>query len=206
MINSPADLNDSDAYREVLLRRRRIFTLTVCLRRKLLARVVREHPECTDGRWPMGDTQRWLEVCRLTKVKYFPQAMATYNALPDSASQSRNPAKAFRFSERAGELILHYLKKYPLAAEDDNRVRRRVASEVLAVAGMAGNRDRAEFWFEQLRQTTGPIPLDAYLHLLETRGRSGNLVAKPALWLLSKWQKVSNRLLRVCDEEAGRAF
>jgi glycosyltransferase involved in cell wall biosynthesis len=203
MIRSPENLNDNNAYQEVLLRRRRIFTLTVCLRRKLLARVVREHPECTDVRWPMGDTQRWLEVCRLAKVKYLPRAMATYNALPDSASQSRNPAKAFRFAEKAGELILHYLKKYPIEAEDDNQVRRRVASEVLAVAGMAGDRERAQFWFEQLRETIGPVPLDARLHLLEARGRGGRLAAQPVLWVRSNWRHARNRLLRVNRREAN---
>jgi hypothetical protein len=89
VISSPPSLQDDRAYVEVLLRRRRIMTLAVCVRRDLLETVVREQPECTDERWPMGDTQRWLEICRLTKVKYFPQAMATYNFLPESACQSR---------------------------------------------------------------------------------------------------------------------
>ena len=204
-ISAPEPPDDEHAYVQVLLRQRRIMTLTVCVRRDLLDRVVREQPECTDERWPMGDTQRWLEISRLARVKYFPQAMATYNYLPESASQSRDPAKAFRFTEKAGELILHYLKKYPIEAEYDNRVRRRVASEVLAAAGVAGDRDRAAFWFEQLRQTAGPVPLDAYLCLLGTQGRGRGLAAKPALWALLNWRRAKDRLLRMCGGETNRA-
>jgi glycosyltransferase involved in cell wall biosynthesis len=204
-ISSPPALQDDRAYTEVLLRRRRIMTLTVCVRRDLLESVVREQPECTDEKWPMGDTQRWLEVCRLTKVKYFPQSMATYNFLSESASQSRDPAKAFRFTEKAGELILHYLKKYPIEAEMENQVRTRVASEVLAMAYMARDRSKASFWLEQLRRTADPVPLDAYLYYFGTGGFWGGLAAKPAIGLLSLCRTVRNLLPSVYrDKIAGQ--
>ena len=47
--------------------------------------------------------------------------MATYCYMPESASQSRDPAKAFRFTEKAGQLILHYLEKYPIEAKLDQK-------------------------------------------------------------------------------------
>lgn len=197
-ITGPEPPDDDNAYVQVMLRQRRILTLTVCVRRELLDRVTHEQPECNDPQWPMGDTQRWFEICRLTKVKYFPQAMATHNFLPESASQSRDPMKAFRFTEKAGQLILHYLNKYPIAPEMDNRVRRRVAGELLAAAYQARAADKAAFWFEQLRATAGPVPLDARLYLLGTRGPGSVMAARPAIWTLSNWRRVKNRLARIC--------
>jgi Glycosyl transferase family 2 len=197
--------NDENGYAQVLLRQRRIMTLTVCVRRHLLERVVQEQPECTDPQWPMGDTQRWLEICRLTKAKYFPQALATYNHLPESASLSQDLSKAFRFTEKAGQLILHYLEKYPIEAALAERVRRRVGLELLAAAFRAGNREKAAQWFELVRQTTGTIPIEAHLHLLGTRGRCGGLAAKPAIWLLTNWRRVQDRLVVACRREMNLA-
>jgi glycosyltransferase involved in cell wall biosynthesis len=187
-------LQDDRAYVEVLLRRRRIMTLTVCVRRNLLEAVVREQPECTDETWPMGDTQRWLEICRLTKVKYFPKAMATYNFLEESASQSRDPVKAFRFTEKAGELIFHYLKKYPIQPELEKQVRQRIGREVLAMAYLASDRDKASYWLRQLRETAHTVPMDAYLYYLGTAGACGALAAKPGIWLLSNGRKFTDKV------------
>jgi hypothetical protein len=156
VISSLMPLQDDRAYMEVLLRRRRIMTLTVCVCRNLLERVVKEQPECTDETWPMGDTQCWLEICRLTKVKYFPQPTATHNFLPESTSQSRDPARALRFAEKAGGLILHYLKKYPIEADSENQVRRRVARELLAMAYQAGDRNRAGFGCSNCERLRAP--------------------------------------------------
>ena len=203
-ITAPEPPDDEQAYVQVLLRQRRILTLTVCVRANLLERVVREQPECTDATWPMGDTQRWLEVCRLTRVKYFPQPTATYCYMPESASQSRDPAKAFRFTEKAGQLILHYLEKYPIEAKLDNRVRRRVGLELLASAYRAGNREKAELWFNLVQQTDGAIPLEAYLHVLGTRGGGRGLAAKPTIWALSNWRRVQERMVRLCRGELHR--
>lgn len=197
-IVGPEPPSDDNAYEQVMLRQRRILTLTVSVRRELLEKVTREHPECSDPQWPMGDTQRWFEVCRLAKVKYFPQAMATHNFLPESASQSRNPEKAFRFTEKAGQLILHYLEKYPIAAEHDRKVRRRVGMELLAAAYQGGLRDKAGEWFEHVRRTPGPVPIDAYLYLLGTQGAGRELAAKPAIWFLNNCRRVRDRLARVC--------
>jgi glycosyltransferase involved in cell wall biosynthesis len=204
-ITSPEPPDDEHAYLQVLLRQRRIMTLTVCVRRDLLDRVVREQPECTDERWPMGDTQRWLEVSRLTKVKYFPQAMATYNYLPESASQSRDPGKALHFTEKAGQLILHYLEKYPIEAALADRVRRRVGMEVLAVAYRARNRDRAAFWLGQVRQTAGPMPLEAYLYFLGTGRAGGGLAARPTIWFLWNWRRAKDWVQRICRGQMNPA-
>ena len=193
VLSCPLPLQDDNAYVEVLLRKRRIMTLTVCVRRELLDKVVNEQPECTDSRWPMGDTQRWLEICRLTKVKYFPKSMATHSFLSESASQSRDPAKAFRFSEKAGELILHYLKKYPIDSKLENQVRRRVALELMEAAFQAGDQGKVSFWMDQLRMTAGTIPVDAHLYVLGSQRSVGGLAARPAIWLLRNYRTAKTK-------------
>jgi glycosyltransferase involved in cell wall biosynthesis len=195
-ISSRTDLQDHEAYLELLLRRRRILTLTVCVRRDLLNTVVREHSECTDTKWPMADTQRWLEISRLARVKYFPQSMATHNYLPESASQSRDLARAFRFTEKAGELILHYLAKYPISGDRDRFIRKRVCLEVLAMAHAAKNRGKVEFWIEQLRAIPTRLPVDAHLYFLATRGVWGELFATPAIQTLSACRIAREQLTR----------
>jgi len=204
VIHGPNGLQDDNAFLEIMLRKRRILTLTVCVRRSLLDRVVKEQPECTDRQWPMGDTQRWLEISRLAKVKYFPQSMATYNYLPESASQSRDPAKAFRFSEKAGQLILHYLKKYPVEEQHDRRIRARVATELVAAAYGAKDREKVAFWLEQLRATGRPVPLDARLCWLATQGTCARLAAKPSLWFLTNGRRARDRVVRLYREQLRR--
>ena len=110
-------MNDEDAFCEILTNKRTILTLTVCLRRALLDKIAKLHKEITDPSWPMGDLQTWLEIARLAKVKYFPDSLATHQYLPESATQSRNPERVYRFGVKMRELLLHYLNKYDCPTE-----------------------------------------------------------------------------------------
>jgi Glycosyltransferases involved in cell wall biogenesis len=187
--------NDVDGYEQMLTRQRRILTLTVCARRESLDCVIRENSECTDEHWPMCDTQRWLELTRIGKTKYWRESMATYNCLPESASNSRNPQKAFRFTEKAGELILHYLQKYPIDQKKALRVRARVAFELAAAAYRAGDREKTRFWLGHLRATGLKVPVEARLYELwcATQGRDSALTPVIQLWKL--YQKVMSRVV-----------
>jgi len=198
-----SSLQDDQGYLEILLRKRRVLTLTVCVRSELLRKVVSEQAECSDEQWPMGDTQRWLEISRLTQLKYFPLSMATHNFLSESASQSRDPAKAFRFTERAGQLILHYLEKYPVPAAADQLIRARICLEVLAAAHQAGDNSKAAFWMEELRNTSTRLPFEAYLYSLRTQGPLGEFAVKSVIWTLSRSRGIKERLFRVWQMAAG---
>jgi glycosyltransferase involved in cell wall biosynthesis len=109
--------NDDDAFCEILSHKRKVMTLTVCLRRQLWNKVMQEHKELTDPSWPMGDTQTWLELARVAKVKYLPESLATHKILLESASRSRDPRKVYQFEVRARDLILHYVNKYECPSE-----------------------------------------------------------------------------------------
>jgi glycosyltransferase involved in cell wall biosynthesis len=197
LLGQEAPPNDVDGYEQMLLRRRRILTLTVCARRDALDRVIRENLECTDERWPMCDTQRWLELTRIGKTRYWSESMATYNCLPESASNSRNPQKAFRFTEKAGELILHYLQKYTIDQNKTLQVRARVAFELVAAAYRARDREKMRFWLEQLRATGLRVPVEARLYELwcATRGPESAVTPVIQLWML--YRKIISRVVNL---------
>src|SRR5207302_5327473 len=51
-------------------------------------------------------------IARLGKVKYLSESLATYRYLPESASQSCDPRRVYRFRVKVRDLMLHYLEKY----------------------------------------------------------------------------------------------
>jgi glycosyltransferase involved in cell wall biosynthesis len=124
-------LDDTKAYEDLLLGRRLMMTLTVVARREKLQRVLETCPECSDPKWPMGDTQRWLELSRLGNVGCIHEALATKNMLAESASSSQDARKLLRFFLAARELHLHYLNKYPASAELNRAVRKNLALALL---------------------------------------------------------------------------
>jgi len=186
-------LRDDQAYAEVMCGTRRILTLTVCVRRELLELVVRDNPECTDPYWPMGDTQRWLELCRIGKVKYLPQSTATYNVLPNSASRSRDPHGQLTFTEKAGRLMLHYLAKYPLPREQEELARRRTAVSVLRAAHAAADREAAAYWYGELKLAGREIPLAARVQFFSVEYSLLRLLSLPILWSISTATKLRRR-------------
>jgi len=106
-------------------------TLTVVARREKLQWVLDTCPECSDPKWPMGDTQRWLELSRLGKVGCIHEALATKNMLNESASSSRDARKLLRFFLAGRELNFHYLQKYPVTPTVERAVREKLALALL---------------------------------------------------------------------------
>lgn len=135
----PQGLDDSNAYEDLMLGVRYALTVTAVVRSDQLNWVIEHCPECTDPKWPMGDTQRWLELARLGKVGCIHEPLATTNVLPESAGQSQDVAKRLKFYLSARELKLHYLKKYPVADEVAREVRKRLDLILLKQAFDAGN-------------------------------------------------------------------
>jgi Glycosyltransferases involved in cell wall biogenesis len=151
----PRDLDDSKAFEDILLGRRSPLTVTVMARRDELNQVLENCPECTDPVWPMGDTQRWLELSRRGKVGCIHESLATHNWLPESAGQSQDPQKRLKFYSAAREIKLHYLRKYPVAPEIDRAVKRRVASLLLNYAFQAADLDFARKLYLEYRSNGG---------------------------------------------------
>jgi glycosyltransferase involved in cell wall biosynthesis len=150
-LSVPRNLDDANAYEDLLLERRCPLTVTVMTRRELLFRLMDHCPECTDPTWPMGDTQRWLELSRLGKVGCIHEPLATTNVLAESAGQSRDLRKRLRFYLKARELKLHYLKKYPIEPGLARIVREKVAFTLLQQAFDAGDYEVAQDMYADYR-------------------------------------------------------
>lgn len=115
-------LDDSSAYNDILTSRRKISSVTVCVRKDIWLDIMRKCPECSEGLYLVGDFQCWLEISRVSKVKYMQQSLATQNALPESLSFSGNPEKNLNYNLSIQALRHHYLSKY----EVPTKVRKKV--------------------------------------------------------------------------------
>lgn len=191
-------LDDADAYNEILSGSRNVLTLTVCLRSAVLLPLCQECPEFYDARFLMGDTQRWLEVSRRGKVKYLPESLATHRFLPESASQSRNPARALRFALSAKDVLDYYLAKYGGSAEARRAARARSALHVLGLAYEAGDFPAAAQALQEY-VGAGRVPWEAQLYYHGSKSPLAKQMVRPALATLTfskrGWRKLG-RMVR----------
>lgn len=190
----PVGLDDSKAYEDLLLGVRYALTVTVVTRREQLNWINEHCPECTDPKWPMGDTQRWLELSRLGKVGCIHEPLATTNILPESAGQSRDGAKRLRFALAARELQLHYLAKYPVAADIDRAVRRQLAWSLLQTASQTQDHAVAEEMFGEFRRHGGRAGLTARCLLWASGSSLRRRLIFPYLKVETRWRRLRRQL------------
>jgi glycosyltransferase involved in cell wall biosynthesis len=192
----PSGLDDANAYEDIMLGRRSPLTVSVVTRRDLLFRIVEDCPECTDPVWPMGDTQRWLELSRLGKVACIHEPLATTNVLPESAGQSQDPRKHLRFYLKARELKLHYLKKYPINPQLARVVREKQALILLQLAFAAGDTAVAEeMYSDYCAHCENPIPRAKWL-VWGSQSATRRRLVQPLVQADRRWRNLGIRLNR----------
>ena len=162
---------DECCYLDILTGDHRVWTASVCVRRQILAKVVDENPECTDERFLMGDLQRWLEISRLTKIKYLDEALVTLNRLPESASRSQDPRKQLKFSLSVRYLKYRYLQKYESPQRLQAEVKKKCNMAVLCLAHWAGDREEVEAAMRELKGLGSRAPIKALLYHLSVKSR-----------------------------------
>ncbi len=133
--------DDENAYFDIIAGRRKVTTLTVCLRKKLLDEVIECNPECQGLHFLMGDYQLWMEFSRISKVKFINESLATYNVLSESMSRSQDPIKSLKFALSVRDLFYHYLNKYDCPIEIANQVKALRTNGALKAAIWARNKD-----------------------------------------------------------------
>ena len=146
-----------------------IWLPTVCMRTDLLRQVQRECPECSDESYLMGDTQRYLEVARLAKIKFLPNVLATRNFLPESATHSSDVRKEAQVVASGKRLIHHYLAKYPVPPDIDKQVRKSVALRGLYFAYVCHDWHKAVEEMSNLRALNLAIPARYQLYCFGSR-------------------------------------
>ena len=158
----PRNLRDDQAYYDILSRRREIVTSSVCVRKSVLDEVFDRNPECSSARFLMGDTQRWLELSRLAKVKCFHDPMVTHGRLEESYTNSKDKSKVLAFTLSIRDLQYHYLHKYECPADISHQVRQRMSLSVLERSFDACDRKWAQDAWSDLRSLGKRIPMRAY--------------------------------------------
>lgn len=190
----PIGLDDCDAYKQILTGVRYPLTVTVMARKNALFDALRHAPECTDPKWPMGDTQRWLELARRGKVGCIHESLATTNILPESAGQSRDSGKRLKFYLAARDLQLHYLQKFPVDAKADRLVRRNLAMSLLSEAFQAGAADKADELFLEFVSQGGEVGLRQRLQRWGSASRFHRALALPILKMESRCSRLRRNL------------
>jgi glycosyltransferase involved in cell wall biosynthesis len=165
------NLRDDHAYLEILSGDRTIWTPTGILRNDLLRTAINQNPECREGSYLMGDTQTWLEVSRLAKVKYMPVEFATRHDLSESASRSNDPQKMLRFVVSAKNLHEHYLEKYDCPAGMAAAIRLKHTQCALYYAFKALDRQEADRQRAALRAIGSGISARNQLLWIGSRSR-----------------------------------
>lgn len=144
MTPSAANPYDGDAF-ERLLQRNFIATLTVCFRHEMLQKIQQDYLEQA---FCMGDYPLWLEIARLSKIKYLPDVTAVYRVLPNSASHAKDRRKQYLFHRNACEVKRYFADKYD-AEKIKNQIEREYAywnALVLALEGKT--RDSFRFYID----------------------------------------------------------
>lgn len=190
-------LNDSEAFNEILSGRRIVMTLTVCIRRSVWQNVLNECSECYDARFLMGDTQRWLEIARRGKIKYFPEVLATHLLLPESATQSKDPRKVLKFSLSAKDVLDHYIQKYGCPETIRRAAFSRSAIQILSCAHKAGDATIADGVLAEYRKFNIAIPLESHLFAFGSRRHRFKGFLKFAIIALDICRRIRRRLNRI---------
>lgn len=175
-----------------------IWPCTVCMRRDLLQEIHRDCPECSDLSYLMGDTQRYLEVARRTKIKFLPDVLSTRNLLPESATQSRDIQRKARVAASGKQLIYHYLKKYPVPPDIDKQVRQWISLRGLRFAYLCRNRHQAFDEMSNLRALDVAIPAKYQLYYLGSRNLFAFGIVGIALKLLKVFSAFRRRFTAAC--------
>jgi glycosyltransferase involved in cell wall biosynthesis len=192
----PRDLDDGDAYNELLAGRRIVLTLTACARASVLRKVLAECPECYDAKYPMGDTQRWLELARRGRVKCLHEVTSTHLILQESASKSQDPSKVLRFIQSSKGIIDHYIEKYGCPPAIEAAARARTSIGVLRCAYDAGDYVVAEEMREEYRRSGGRRKFAAILYCLGSRSPMRRRIVQPALHGADLWDRALRKLTR----------
>ena len=159
--------------------------------------VLRECPECTDSRWPMGDTQRWLEISRRGRVKCMHEDLATRNFLTESASQSVNKNKVLKFKLGGKYLIEHYMQKYKMPNDIENMIAARLITVVMEAAFQAEDKECMDLLYAEAMARHLKIPWVFRLYTFGNGRSIYKFIVRKLLTLIQLKDNVIGRLSRL---------
>lgn len=142
-----------------------IGTLTVLFRKDIYDRIPKFY---TNQKFKMGDLPLWIELARVTKVKYLPENTATYRITDNSASHSNDIEKEIAFALSAYEIKRYYSAQFGMLrnAQRDNF---EFTCGIVKLAYLRNNLIVSRKYYSELKNTPYKIPLKTKLFYLGTR-------------------------------------
>ncbi len=104
-----------DQYEKLLTKKTEVITATVIARKDLVDKARKENPLSFSNRFVAKDAPTWLEISRLSKIHFLPEATAIRNELPESASRSNNKERFYDYIFSLVDSKIHYINKYPIS-------------------------------------------------------------------------------------------
>ena len=102
----------------------------------------------------MGDTQLWAGLISRGKTYFFPESLATYRFLPESASRSRSYIQQQRFYRSAADLMLHLAKKHGLPESEVGYHKQKLANQDLVLALLSADKELGDTGYRSLETVT----------------------------------------------------
>lgn len=106
--SSGVNRSDGDIFYTLLVEDNFIATLTTCYRKSLLSQIDTDYPSS----FKMGDLPLWIQIARISKIKYLNESTSVYRRLDDSASHSVDFNRQMSFARNALEVQRYYAEKF----------------------------------------------------------------------------------------------
>ena len=94
-----------------------IATLTTVIRSSIMSKIDTSYSQ---QNFLMGDLPLWIELSRVSKIKYLPEEMACYRVLQNSASHSSSRLKQAIFQQNVYEIRQFFIEKYSIPGLSNN--------------------------------------------------------------------------------------
>jgi glycosyltransferase involved in cell wall biosynthesis len=104
---------EGDIYYELLNPEKYVIKTPTALFRKELFDQYVDYKIVRKKGWVIDDLFIWLSIAKFAKVKYFPEAMATYRVLNESSSNTQNFKKKIELHRSVYEIRLYFAERYP---------------------------------------------------------------------------------------------
>ncbi len=149
-----------------------IGTLTVLFRKDIYDSIPRYY---TNQKFKMGDLPLWIELARVTKVKYLPENTATYRVTDNSASHSNDIEKEIAFALSSYEVKQYYSEQFGMT-RDSQRDKFDFNCGIVKLAYLKNNLVVSKKYYSKIKNTPYRIPLKTKLFYWGTRSRIVHLL------------------------------
>ena len=142
--------NVDDVFSAIIESSYPVITCSVCLRSNILNN---SKPEIDKmPKFKMGDTTKWLELSKRSKIHYFNESMVQHNLLEESASQSRDPSKLLAFKKSGYALLKYFIDKYGVSRDTEKICHKKFNKVILHYAYLANSKTDVNEAMNNLKQ------------------------------------------------------